>query len=93
MFEEHLLLHSANVSASRAVARRPLETWEPALMLSSAEALLGTLGMLGYAVQARLPWEPLGLCWEEGPMPDEAMIEQQARLATQLLRAVCSRDP
>ena len=87
LFEEHILLHSDNVMAVTATSKK-LKHWEPAGMFHSEDSVHAALAMMGYSVTARLPWERLGLCWEEGPVPDEVLVEQQARLAEQLLRAV-----
>ena len=94
LLEDHIALHADNIQADRAVTR-DLQTWEPMNVLRSLEDVLKGFCMLGFKFDSSLPWERLGLCWEEGPLPDESFIQSQVRLSTNLLRAVATsrNDP
>eukprot|EP00959_Pyramimonas_sp_CCMP1952_P227406 4754554-Pyramimonas_sp.AAC.1 len=45
---------------------------------------------MGFALSSSLPWGRIGICWDEGPLPDEAPIEAQVRIATSLLEVLGS---
>ncbi|CAK0901425.1 unnamed protein product, partial [Prorocentrum cordatum] len=91
---DHVALHADNIAAERSVARS-LETWDPLNVLRSFEDVLAGFRMLGFEMDNPLPLKKIGLCWEEGPLPDESTVESQMRLSTHLLRAVAAQrdDP
>ena len=74
MLEDHLLLHADNMAAISAITA-DLPALRPGHWLSSLEALRTGLQAMGLSLGSSLPWERLGLCWDEGPLPDEGLIE------------------
>ena len=43
------------------------------------------LRAMGFCPEASLPWERLGICWDEGPLPDVNVVEARVRVGQQVL--------
>ena len=85
-FERHLTLVAENVQAALAVGRTPPVIPETALgLLCTHDGIGRTLKGLAYDPGAKLPWERLGISWDEGPIPEQNLIETRVRLGQQVL--------
>jgi hypothetical protein len=84
-FEDHIADNAEDVLAATRLHGRPtFENVEQ--MFNNTELVVRCLGMLGFEPKAELPWQSLGIPWEEGPIPELIQIETRIRLVTQLLR-------
>jgi hypothetical protein len=83
-FEDHIVEHDDVFRAAARLHGRPAFA-ELDQMFNNRELVMRCLAMLGYNLQAPLPWLRIGITWDEGPVPELPQIEARVRLATQLL--------
>ena len=84
--EQILLLALENIRAQMAIAPEGgVADLSPARLFGSRDGLWRGLHAMGFRPGASLPWERLGVCWDEGPLPGVNVVEARVRVGQQLL--------
>lgn len=92
LLEDHIAVHADYIQSDRATLYSP-PTLHSDRLLKTFDDVHAGLVVLGYNLDNPVPWERLGIHWDEGPLPDENVIENRLRLAVQLLSAAARHQP
>ena len=95
--EQHILFVFDTVAAQAALGRPLPAEWQAVgSFLGTEEGIGKVLRAMGLRPDAEQPWQRLELLWEEGPIPDANLIEEQLRVighVCYLLREVIQDEP